>query len=177
MPSTLALDFSVVREVRKQAGMTLDDVSKRSGLSIASLSKLERNQNLVELETLHRLARVFGLSASDLLSLAESRTAHLKTVQRYRSGPFNFEKLAWQGIELFHATAKAGDSLQHPEAHGDDHEICWVRKGKLHIAFTHEQHTLGPGEAIQFDAVLPHTYEALEDTELIIAHLQKTHRF
>lgn len=166
-----------MRDVRKQAGMTLDDVSRRSGLSIASLSRLERNQNIIELETLHRLARVFGLSASDLLSLAESPTVHVKSATTYQSGPFDFEKLSWQGIELFHATAKAGDSLQHPEAHGDDYEICWVRHGKLHLAFAREQHTLGPGQAAKFDAVLPHTYEAIEDTELVITHLQKTHRF
>ncbi|MGB1128764.1 MAG: helix-turn-helix domain-containing protein [Haloferula sp.] len=180
MPDSVSrpeLDFSIVREVRKQAGMTLQDVADRSGLSIASLSKLERNQNLVELETLYRLAKVFGLSASDLLSLVESRTAHRKAVERYRSGPFDFEKLAYQGIELFHGEAKAGGSLNHPEAHGDDHEICWVRSGRIHIRFSHEQHTLGPGEAIQFDAVLPHTYEILEDATVVIAHLQKTHRF
>jgi transcriptional regulator with XRE-family HTH domain len=177
LKATPELDFSVVREVRKQAGMTLQEVADQSGLSIASLSKLERNQNLVELETLYRLARVFGLSASDLLSLAESRTAHRKTIERYQSGPFEFEKLGYQGIELFHADAKAGGSLQHPEAHGDDYEICWVRSGRIHIRFSHEQHTLGPGEAIQFDAVLPHTYEILEDATLIIAHIQKTHRF
>lgn len=172
-----SLDFSIIRDLRKQSGLTLDDVSKQSGLSIASLSKLERNRNLVELETLYRLARVFGLSASDLLSLAESRTAHVKSIQRYRSGPFDFEKLSWQGVDLFHATAKTGGSLLHPEAHGDEHEICWVRSGRLHITFTHEQHTLEPGEAIQFDAVIPHSYEVLEDVELIIAHLTKTHRF
>ncbi|MGE9271047.1 MAG: helix-turn-helix domain-containing protein [Verrucomicrobiales bacterium] len=175
--STPELDFSIVRDVRKQSGMTLQEVADQSGISIASLSKLERNQNLAELETLYRLARVFGISASDLLSLAESRTAHRKTIVRYRSGPFDFEKLTYQGIELFHATAEAGSSLKHPEAHGDDHEICWVRRGRLHIRFSHEQHTLGPGDAIQFDAVLPHTYEILEDVTLIIAHLTKTHRF
>lgn len=181
MPATdskpLSLDFAVIRELRKQSGLTLQQVSDQSGLSIASLSKLERNQNLVELETLHRLARVFGLSASDLLSLAESPTAHRKKVTRYRSGPFDFETIAYQGVELFHATATAGGSLKHPEAHGDDHEICWVRQGRVHIAFSHEQHTLKAGDALKFDAVLPHTYEILEDAELIIAHLTKTHRF
>ncbi len=174
---SLSLDFTVIRDLRKQSGLTLQQVSDQSGLSIASLSKLERNQNLVELPTLHRLARVFGLSASDLLSLAESPTAHRKKATRYTSGPFQFEKIAFQGVELFHATARAGDSLQHPEAHGDDHEICWVRRGKVHVAFRHEQHTLAAGDALKFDAVLPHTYQIFEDAELTIAHLTKTHRF
>ncbi|GAA5482931.1 helix-turn-helix domain-containing protein [Haloferula sargassicola] len=181
MPETesenLSLDFTVIRDLRKQSGLTLQQVSDQSGLSIASLSKLERNQNLIELPTLHRLARVFGLSASDLLSLAESPTARRKSATHYRSGPFEFEKIAFDGVELFHATAKAGDSLLHPEAHGDEFEICWVRKGRVHIAFTHEQHTLEAGDALKFDAVLPHTYEILADAELTIAHLTKTHRF
>ena len=155
----------------------MQQVSEQSGLSIASLSKLERNQNLIELPTLHRLARVFGLSASDLLSLAESPTAQIKEVHRYQSGPFDFEKIAFQGIELFVAKAKTGESLQRPEAHGDEYEICWVRSGKVHIAFEHEQHTLSDGDALKFDAVLPHTYEILEEAELVIAHLTKTHRF
>ncbi len=176
-PRPLSLDFSVIRDLRKQEGMTLQQVSERSGLSIASLSKLERNQNLIELETLHRLARVFGLSASDLLSLAESPTAHLKKVEHYRSGPFEFEKIAYQGIQLFHATARAGESLRRPEAHGDEYEVCWVREGRVRILFSHEQHSLGAGDAIKFDAVLHHRYEILEDAELIIAHLTKTHRF
>lgn len=171
------LDFSVVRDVRKEAGLTLQQVADRSGLSIAGLSKLERNQNLIELETLYRLARVFGLTATDLLSLAESRTAQRKSIQRYHSGPFDFEKLNCRGLELFHATGHAGDSLKHPEAHGDEYEICWVRKGQIDITFSHEKHSLKPGEALQFDAVLPHTYHILKDASLIIAHLTKHHRF
>ena len=36
---------------------------------------------------------------------------------------------------------------------------------------------LGAGEAIQFDALLEHRYKALEDTRLLIAHIQKGKRF
>lgn len=179
MPSSPieSLDFSVVRELRKREGLTLDDLAQRSGLSISVLSKLERNQNLVELETLYRLARAFHLSATDLLSLAESIAAHHKSVERYRSGPFDFEKLSYQGIDCFHATAMAGGTLSKPEAHGDELEICWVRKGVVRITLSHEQHELSPGEALKFDAALEHTYEIIEDAELFITHLTKSHRF
>jgi transcriptional regulator with XRE-family HTH domain len=71
-PSEHTLDLSIVRDLRKHAGMTLDDVSQKSGVSIAGLSKLEPNQNMIELDTLYRLARVFGLSTTDLLNLAEA---------------------------------------------------------------------------------------------------------
>lgn len=172
-----ALDFTIVRELRKQKGLTLEGLSDLSGLSVSVLSKLERNQNLMEMETLFRLARAFHLSASELLSLAESSSAHLKEVVSYDSGPFHFEKMSYQGLDIFYATAKAGKSLRHPEAHGDELEICWVRSGKLRVEFPHEFHVLLKGQAIKFDAVVEHNYEMLEDSELVIVHLTKSHRF
>ena len=176
-PQELTLDFSIVRELRKRAGMTLEDVSQQSGVSIAGLSKLERNQNMIELDTLYRLARVFHLSATDLLSLAESCSAQVKDAEMYESGPFNFERVQFKGISSFHATAKAGDSLKKPEAHGDEFEICWLRKGSIRITLPREQHLLKPGQAMKFDAALEHVYEILEDSEMIIIHIEKSHRF
>lgn len=173
----MAFDFSVVRELRKRAGMTLEAVSQQSGISIAGLSKLERNQNMIELDTLYRLARVFGLSATDMLNLAESCSAHLKSAEFYTSGPFDFEHVSFKGLNCFYAKAKAGQSLSKPEAHGDEFEICWVRKGEVLITLPREQHRLGPGRALKFDAVLEHRYEIIEDSEMNIIHIEKTHRF
>jgi len=171
------LDFSIVRDLRKRAGMTLEAVSEISGISIAGLSKLERNQHMIELDTLYRLARVFGLSATDLLNLVESCSAHCKEAEVYTSGPFDFDKVSFKGIDCFHAKAKAGGSLTKPEAHGDELEICWLLKGSIRITLAREQHTLTPGQALKFDAALEHSYEILEDSEVSIIHLEKTHRF
>lgn len=176
-PSELTLDFSIVRDLRKRSGMTLEEVSRSSGISIAGLSKLERNQSMVELNTLYRLARVFGLSASDLLNLAESCSAHHKASDRYESGPFEFEHISFKGVDCFHATAKAGGELSKPEAHGDELEICWVHHGSIRITLPRETHTLQRGDALKFDAALHHTYHILEDSVISIVHLEKTHRF
>lgn len=176
-PNELTLDFSVVRDLRKRAGMTLEDVSQKSGVSIAGLSKLERNQNMIELDTLYRLARVFGLSATDLLNLAESCSARMKEAEEYTSGPFDFKKVSFKGIDCFHATASKGGELSKPEAHGDELEICWLKSGRIRITLPREQHTLGPGQALKFDAALAHSYEILEDSEITILHIEKTHRF
>lgn len=172
-----AFDFSIVRDLRKRAGMTLEAVSHKSGISIAGLSKLERNQNTIELDTLYRLGRVFGLSATDLLNLAESCSAHLKSAEFYTSGPFDFERVDFKGLDCFYATAKAGQSLSKPEAHGDEFEICWVRKGEVLITLPREQHRLHSGQALKFDAVLEHSYEIIKDSEMTIIHIEKTHRF
>jgi len=176
-PQHLTLDFSVVRELRKRADLSLKAVSEQSGISIAGLSKLERNQNIIELNTLYRLARVFGLSATDLLNLAESCSAHCKQAETYTSGPFDFTKVSFKGIDCFQASAKKGGELSKPEAHGDEFEICWLHTGRIRITLSRESHTLDPGQALKFDAALTHSYEILKDSEMTILHIEKTHRF
>ncbi len=170
-------DFSIVRDLRKKAALTLAEVSERSGISVAGLSRIERNQSVLELGTLYRLARALGLSGTDLLGLAESCSAHAKTAVSYTSGPFLFEKVGFKGIDLFYAKARAGERLKKPEAHGDEFEICWVREGRILIALQRERHILRGGESLHFDAALEHSYQILEDSEMVIAHLAKVHRF
>ena len=68
-------DFSCFRALRKREGLTIGEVSQRSGISSAVISKLERNQTVAGLETLFRLARVFGVRAADLLARTYGQTA------------------------------------------------------------------------------------------------------
>ncbi len=170
-------DFTVLRDLRKRADLTISDVSERSRVSAAVISKLERNLASAELETLHRLARVFNLTASDLLGLAESCTSHATSAIAYRSGDFNFERIDYGNARCFHARAKAGSRLHRPDVHHDDHEICWVLEGTLEVELPRERHTLRTGDALQFDAVQEHTYEAIENTEFLLIHLRKPHRY
>ncbi len=174
MPS---LNFAVIRDLRKAREMTLEQVSEKSGVSIAVLSRLERNQHVCEIDTLYRLARIFGLSASDLLSLSESTSAHRKNTENYKSGDFLFERIQYEGIECFFVRAEKDAELTRPEAHGDDYEICWMRKGSIRLKLPKEQYLLKTGDVLKFDAVLPHTYDVIEDTEMFIVHLKKKHRF
>ncbi len=170
-------DFTVLRDLRKRADLTIGEVSDRSRVSSAVISKLERNLASAELETLHRLARVFGLTASDLLGLAESRTSHATSAVTYASGDFEFERIDYANASCFHARAHAGSRLHRPDVHHDDHEICWVLEGSLKIELPRERHTLKTGDAVQFDAIQEHTYEALADTEFVLIHLRKPKRF
>lgn len=177
MPETLMFDFSVVRELRKREGLTLGDVSRRSGISIPVLSRLERNQSVAEIETIFKLSRVFGMNAADLLALAESRSAHHAAESRHKSGGFAFREVRYGNALCLYGKAKRGSSLSRPEVHGDDYEICWVLEGRLRIRLPHEVHDLAAGQAIQFDAILEHSYEALADCEIVIVHMRKGKRF
>ncbi|MGA0334374.1 MAG: helix-turn-helix domain-containing protein [Kiritimatiellia bacterium] len=173
----MSFDFSIVRDLRKRAGLTLSDVFEQSGISTSVLSKLERNQTTAELDTLFRLSRVFGLTTTDLIQLAESRTAQKASAQPYTSGDFHFQRIQYGNLKAFKATAPKGASISRPEIHSDNYEICWVLKGKMLIQLPKERHELNCGQSLQFDGALDHTYEALDDCDFLIIHLNKAHRF
>jgi transcriptional regulator with XRE-family HTH domain len=170
-------DFAVLRELRKHQALTIGEVSERSGISPAVISKLERNQSRAELDTLFRLARVFGMNAADLLALAESRTAQKKSASRHAAQGFTFDEVDYANVRCLHGTASAGGTVSRPEIHRDDFEVCWVLRGHLRIRLPSERHDLKAGQALQFDAILPHSYEAVTDVEVLILHLTKPKRF
>jgi transcriptional regulator with XRE-family HTH domain len=170
-------DFSVIRRLREQHEMTLSALSERSKVSIAVISKLERNQTTAELDTLFRLARAFGLSATDLLALSESSLAHQVKESAYHSGQFSFRRIRFANVVALLGEAPAGASVKRPEIHHDDTEVCWIIEGRLRLTLPHESFQLDAGSSVQFDAILEHTYEALADCRFIILHLRKEKRY
>ena len=170
-------DFSVLRDLRKHASLSIGAVSEVSGISPSVISKLERNKTSAELSTLFRLGRVFGMTTQDLIALAESRTAHLTRATPHVAGGFVFKEILYGNVRLLFAEAQKGAQVSRPEIHRDDYEICWVLKGAVRFTLPHEKHTIKAGNAIQFNAALQHTYEALADCQIVIAHVRKAKRF
>jgi transcriptional regulator with XRE-family HTH domain len=170
-------DFSIVRDLRQREGLTIADLSQRSGISAAVISKLERNQSAAELATLFSLSRAFGLNTTDLLLLAESRTAHRKQESSHKSGSFTFREISYSNIRALIGEAAAGGKVSNPEIHRDDYEICWVLEGRVRVLLPHEQHDLKAGQCVQFDAILEHTYEVIDDCRVLILHQKKSKRF
>ncbi len=170
-------DFSFLRQLRKRDDLTIGEVSTRSGISAAVISKLERNQTRAELETLFKLSRVFGLTSTELVALAESRTSQRANAVKHVAGGFVFREVVYSNIRCLFGSAPKGARVSRPEIHRDDYEVCWVLSGKVRFTLPNEKYELASGEAIQFDAILHHTYEALEDCEVIIIHLRKGKRF
>ncbi len=175
--SLMLYDFSVLRSLRKHSGLTIAEVSGKSGVSPAVISKLERNQSSAELETIFRIARVFDMSAADLIALAEARTGHREKAGHRESHGFSFEQIKYSNILCLYGTAGKGVELSRPEIHKDDYELCWVLAGEVEITLPGELHKLKTGESLQFDAVLEHSYQVIEDCRLMILHITKSRRF
>ncbi len=170
-------DFSVLREIRSRAALTLKELSAASGVSIAVLSKLERNHSQAEVGTLHKIGAVLGMRATDILTLAEAPLANRKEESRYESSGFSLRSVKYGNADCLHVTGPAGAKVSKPDIHQDDHEICWVLEGKVRVVLPNETHDLAAGQSIQFDAIREHAYESLEDSVFIISHIRKAKRY
>ncbi|MFA5687629.1 MAG: XRE family transcriptional regulator [Kiritimatiellales bacterium] len=171
-------DFSVLRDLRRRDGFTIADLSQRTGISPAVISKLERNQSAAELNTLFRFAKAFGITAAELIALAESRTAHVTKETARKVGDFRFRQIEFANSRCLYAEAKSGAIRNDPRAHSaDDYETCWVLAGKVKITLPNESYLLEAGDSVQFDTLFEHTYEVIEDCRIVIQHIRKNKRF
>jgi len=166
-------DFTVLRQLRKNQGLTITELATASGISTAVISRLERNQALPELETLARLARAFGMTAADLLGMAESRSLLHAQSQQYTSGGFQFTNVSFPNAQCFVGSALAGAKINRPEVHHNDLEICWVLQGTLEFTCNGQKRLLREGDAVEFDAVQSHEYMAIQDCRIVILHIRK----
>ena len=57
---------STIRELRRKHGLTIADISERTGISRGMLSRIETGQTATSLDTLSRLAQGLGVSLSAL---------------------------------------------------------------------------------------------------------------
>lgn len=63
-----------IRRLREQKGITLSELSRRSGVSLAHISEIERSRSTASLKTLEKLAAVLEVSPSSLLRSSQEAT-------------------------------------------------------------------------------------------------------
>ena len=62
---------SAIREKRKQLGLTLSNMSYRTGVSLGYLSQIELGKNSASIETLYRICLALGMKMSELFQAVQ----------------------------------------------------------------------------------------------------------
>ena len=63
----MLINGTKIRELRKDANMTLEEVAVAAGISFATLSYIESGKKTCSVEVLYRIAHHFGLLVDDLI--------------------------------------------------------------------------------------------------------------
>jgi transcriptional regulator with XRE-family HTH domain len=161
-----------VHALRLKKKMGLVELGKHTGLSPALLSKIERGRLFPTLPTLLRIALVFSVGLDYFFSGAREKPVVAMTRSRdrvtlpdrpgAREAAFRFASLDYPATErrfnsyyaeFFPVAVDRLRPHQHPGV-----ELIYTLQGRLSVHIGEEEHVLEAGDAIYFDASVPHAY-------------------
>jgi XRE family transcriptional regulator, regulator of sulfur utilization len=161
-----------VKALRESAGLSLRDLSERSGVSAPMLSQVERGETSPTLTVAARIAAGLELRLSQLLRLDEDGAVTIvRAGDRTRGGNkrrgHGFEVLTssqpGQRAEISRhtlapggATGAADDPPMHEPG---SRETALVEKGSVVLVCDGQRYVLDAGDCVTFDADLPHHFE------------------
>jgi transcriptional regulator with XRE-family HTH domain len=173
-----------MRALRKAAGLTLEQLGKKIGISRGMLSRLENNQSSPPIATLAKIAQGLEVpisiffeedSSSDEKKYAVTRNNLRKQVVRHGCR-IGFTYYAFSKIKDLHLIEAF--IVKHPPVKKKikllfDHpgeEFVLVLKGAVEWVYGRETLLLKAGDAVHFDPSIPHRIQNVgqEKTECLV---------
>ena len=159
-----------VRALRDSMGLSLRDLAERSGVSAPMLSQVERGETSPTLSVAGRIATGLDLTLSQLLRLDEAE--HVVVVRagegrtRERRG-HRVEELtpplpgqrADVSRHVLEPGASTGGKDDPPMHEPGARETALALAGTVTLLIDGDEHELRAGDAVTFDADLPHHFE------------------
>jgi transcriptional regulator with XRE-family HTH domain len=158
-----------VRELRRGRGLTLEALAELSGVSRAMISKLERGEKNPTLVVAAKLAEGLGVTLSQLAGMTEKSEVVVVPRERrmvMRDPETGFERqllspnFVGRGVEFIRNTIPEGSTSGEfpPHRRGVEEHIV-VERGTLRAILGGEEHLLGEGDAVYFEADVPHRFD------------------
>ncbi|MET4637785.1 XRE family transcriptional regulator [Mycetocola sp. 2940] len=160
---SLALIGPRLKSWREKRSMTLAELSKTTGISSSTLSRLEAGKRAPNLELVIPIARALRLELDDIVPRAAPDPRVSRTTRRV--GETTYETLSPESspVQTYKVTLPATPAgvvaVPEPKVH-DGHEWLYVLSGRLRLVIGEQEVTLGQGEAAEFDTRIPHWLSA-----------------
>jgi XRE family transcriptional regulator, regulator of sulfur utilization len=160
-----------VRALREAMDLSLRDLAERSGVSAPMLSQVERGETSPTLAVASRIAGGLELSLSQLLRLDEGDgVSVVRADERLlggRADGHRYEVLtpalpglrAEMSLHSLAAGSTTGGPGDPPIHEPGSRETAYVTEGRLQLVCDGKRYQLGEGDAVTFDADLPHHFE------------------
>ena len=165
MPET-TFDLGLrVRTLRKERGLSQRELADSAGLSPNAISLIERNEISPSVATLQRLAGAFDVRMSYFfVTEAPTRVLHFRAGQHHalHAAGLTLEGLGGhlvdQHMEPFFITLASGADMGAGYVTHEGHEFVYCVAGRLCYEIDDKEYRLEPGEALLFEATLPHRW-------------------
>lgn len=155
-----------LRELRRERGLTLEDVATRAQIDVSTLSRLESGKRRLALDHLPRLATALSVTTDELLRAPETEDPRVKGSSHThhditywpltRHGPAG-------GLHAYKIRISA--RRRKPPAEFPVHEgrdWMYVLSGHLRLILGDQDFTVKPGEAVEFSTWTPHWFGVVD---------------
>lgn len=162
-----------IKQTRKQSQLSLEKLASLSGVSRATISKIERGESLPSTTVLAKLSKALGLSMTELVAQqAEDDIVLLKADQQplILDPRSNYKRrclspiLPGRGIDWSISELQPNQKtpLFHAHRQGTE-EYLYVLNGSLQVHIGHHQYIMSEGDSIFYKAAASHAFENLTD--------------
>ncbi|MFE7193644.1 helix-turn-helix domain-containing protein [Kitasatospora sp. NPDC057541] len=150
-----------LRTARERRGATLTDVSRTTGISLSTLSRIETGRRKPTLEVLLRLAKAYGSSLDELAGTAPVAAAGPRTPMPQRPDGGKVVLPLTRYVGGLHAHKHVLPAVDAPPARPrqvshDGYEWLCVLYGRLWLALGEQDLVLSAGEVAEFDTRTAH---------------------
>ncbi len=162
-----------LRRCRQERRLTLDQLAKKSGVSRAAISKIERGDSGASSTVLGKLSEALDLSISQLIGGHRGdRVLHIPAGKQpvFREEASGFERRSLSPLYLGRGIdfvlnrlppkAKTGPFPSHRRG---VEEHLYVTKGRLKVSLDGKDHVLRAGDFLFYQGDLDHTFENISD--------------
>ena len=166
-----------LRRLRVKRGLSLERLARASGVSRAMLGQIELGQSTPTINVLWKIARALGVSFSALITNRSAGRTTVMSAARAKvltshDGAFSSRALfpfdEPRTVE-FYELRLASLAIEVADAHPPGTiENLIVTSGSLEMTVGAERHVLSTGDAILFEADVPHQYRNVGTSELVM---------
>ncbi len=157
-----------LRRLRVKRGLSLERMARASGVSRAMLGQIELGQSTPTINVVWKIARALDVSFSTLITERSAASAALVLRERAKlltshDGSFTSRALfpfdQARNVEFYelHLAAHSTE-LADPHPRGTMENLV-VTTGSLELTVGSDRHQLRTGDAILFEADVPHSYK------------------
>ncbi|WP_353946912.1 helix-turn-helix transcriptional regulator [Streptomyces sp. HUAS MG91] len=150
-----------LRLVRERHGVTLADVSRATGISPSTLSRIETGRRKPTLEVVLRLAQEYGVSLDELAGTAPAPAAAPPATAPLSFGDDKAVVPLTRYVGGLHAHKHVLPAVAEPpgrprQASHEGYEWLCVLYGRLRLALGSQDLVLTAGDVVEFDTRTPH---------------------
>lgn len=166
-----------LRRLRNQRGLSLERLSKLSGVSRAMLGQIELAQSAPTINVLWKISSALGVPFSALITARGTGGLHVLRAEAAKlltshDGSFSSRALfpfdEPRRVEFYELRLAPGGAEKADAHNPGTTENLVVAKGALEIEVAGKKELLGPGDAIVFEADVPHLYRNRAEGETLV---------